>query len=67
MAGPYISLLKESNWSSIISLKTGSKAVSCSIISEGSVLLLKGTQALSICHCVKSTFEGEVDCRTLVK
>jgi hypothetical protein len=27
MVGPYESLLRESNWSSIISLKTGSKAV----------------------------------------
>jgi hypothetical protein len=67
MAGPYESLLRESNWSSIISLKTGSKAISCSLISEGAVLLLKGTQALPICHCVKSSFEGEFYCGTFVK
>jgi len=67
MAGPYESLLRDSNWSSIISLKTGSKVVSCSLISEGWALLLKGTQALPICHCVKINFEGKVDCGTFVK
>jgi hypothetical protein len=61
MAGPYESLLRESNWNSIISLKTESRAASCSVISEEAVLLLKGPQALPICHCVKSSFEGEVD------
>ena len=67
MAGPYKSLLRESNWSSSIALKTGSKAVSCCLTSGGSVLLLKCTWALPICHCVKSSSEGEVDSGTFVK
>jgi len=67
MAGPHESLLRDSNWSSITSLKTGSKAVSCSLISEGWVILLNGTQALPSCHCVKSNFEGNGDCVTFVK
>jgi hypothetical protein len=67
MAGPNESLLTEHNRSSIISLKTENKAVSCSLISEGTVLLLECSQVLSICHRVKSCFESEVEYGALVE